>query len=180
MGMGREEKLVRDLLAEHGTFLRHTRHGDLWGLPSEETFQCLPEVRRAGSPDWRAWKNSLKELQRKLRALGLLEDDPQQDDEDGPEPAEEDSMTNLEKLGIHVQRTSKTVVIHTDTTEAVVTGRALARLLGLVEEDEDTPVEIVDVNGKRLFTEDECVTFKVNKETIEEHGGDFVPQETAA
>jgi len=169
MGMGKEERQVRDLLAAHGTFIRHTRHGVLWELPGGDTFQCLADESRAGGTEWRAWKNSLKELQRKLRTLGLLEDDPQQDDEDGPE-AEEEDMPDLQALGIHVNRSTKKIVtvVETETAEALVTVSALGQLLGLADMGDEVEIQVLTCNDDVVGDKHSTFKFKVVRETIKE------------
>ena len=176
MGTFAEERQVRELLAEHATFLRNAKHGDLWALPGGETIQVYHE-KDSGNRDWRAWKNCYTELRRKLRAAGLLEDQPQEEDEDEAQgsESEEDNMTDLAALGVHVKRTTKEVVtvVKTERVEATVTASALAQLLGLADMgDQEAEIQVRTFDDNVVGDRHSTFKFVVSKETTESKEGD--------
>ena len=164
-----EEQQVRALLKEHGcTVLREARHGDIWALPGGETIQCYSET-DTGSRDWRAWKNCLSELRRKLRAAGVLLDESQTGEVEQPEP-EEGEEVDLQSLGVHVARSTKKVVtvIETETAEATVTVAALGQLLGLADMGDKVEIQVLTFDDNVVGDQHSTFKFKVVRETIKE------------
>jgi hypothetical protein len=152
MGATSEEVAARELLARFGKKIRRVTHGDLWGLPGGQTLTVYTEDNPSSrAADWRAWKNTLADIKRALRAAGVkFEEREDEEDEmasDVKSVAVNIADQKLSALGIHVQRKQRVI----DEVEATVDARALAHLLGLVAaEDTNAAVVVVDLNGHEV------------------------------
>lgn len=149
MGASKEEELVRELLREHGTKIRHTTHGVLWRLPGNQTVMAYADKAKKDL-DPRAWKNQLADIRRALRAAGIgQEQEAVVDDKNGTDifDAVIAAQHRLAALGVHVQRKQRLV----EETEAVLDAQAMAALMGLVEPHEKgAKIEVLDVDGNPL------------------------------
>jgi hypothetical protein len=157
-----DELRTRELLAQHGTFARKARHGDIWHLPGGATVMCLPNNARGGSTDWRTWRNTLAEVCRALRTAGV----PLDDKEEAAVAAktsttaavvkletavEEPTDSERAALGIYIAR--KRLV--TEEVEATVDIHTIARLLGLLAASVPRDPDVVvigmrDLNGHEV------------------------------
>lgn len=95
MGKCREERLCLDYLKQNATFVRYTKHGELWRLASGDHQQL------SGTPgDWRSWKNAWAELKRKE---GIGEEKKIEEEKKEPQEAapvkEEDVTGENQRLG---------------------------------------------------------------------------------
>ncbi|MCC6751991.1 MAG: hypothetical protein IT371_30340 [Deltaproteobacteria bacterium] len=165
MGASREEEAVRALVKQHGGWLRKATHGDLWRIPATgQPYEVVSLIRPGASVDPRAWKNSLADVRRVLRSVGIDPGGPSKDDEKEEsvgstmEIKPQDQHQQLAALGCHVERKKKVVV--TEEVEATVPVEALAKLLGLTDDTTDARVGLV-VDDSTVAGNGDCVVVRV-------------------
>jgi len=137
MGTSGDEKEAKRLAKEHGTFVRDSKHGEIWdingircGLPTKTPSDC------------RTWTNSLSEIKRAIRASGQGRvDEVEAMNERMGGVMEGLDKSKLGSLGIHVEQTVEVVEHHTDEVTIDLTG--LAKLIGLDTGD----LKEITVNG---------------------------------
>jgi len=156
--MSSEERQVRELLVDHGCkLIRKAKHGDIWGIPGGDTFQCYSEA-DTGNRDWRAWRNQLTQLRRALRSAGLLTEETQEGEVEQPEPAG-GGVPDLASMGIHVQATEKVKRVVSKNYEVSLMGESIAKLLGI-----DLPVgAVVSVRlGDATYTQNSVIELEIS------------------
>lgn len=153
MGQTQEERETRRLLKQYGKFVRQVRHGDLWAI-GDQRVVVYRESDSGREP--RAWKNTLADTRRAVRAFT-------ESAEPGA-PQEEESMPDIEALGVHLDVSEKLIVQR--TSKAVVPVSALLTLLG-IEHNQAANVSVSDVNGKPVALDaSDCLTFEVSMEEV--------------
>lgn len=152
VGQTQEERETRRLLKEHGRFVRQVRHGDLWAIGDQ---RVVVYREGDGSREPRAWKNTLADTRRAVRAFKSAEEPTPTQEEEGP-------MPDIESLGVHLDVSEKLIVQR--TSKAVVPVSALLTLLG-IEHNEGANVAVSDVNGRPVALDAaDCLTFEVSLE----------------
>jgi hypothetical protein len=135
--MSSYELETRDLLRQHGTFMRRSNHGELWMVGEATVMVLAPGCSNNNDP--RAWKNNLAEIKRALR--------PKEKEEmNAQSPPARPSRPNLRELGVHVKTNKR--VIEESLTEACLPVEAIAMALGLTGGEIAAEYELKDVNGK--------------------------------
>lgn len=153
----RHEEEARDLLRQHGQYIRETKHGEMWevrgqriGLPS-----CSPSDRQ------RAWKNTLADIRRALR-----EDEEGVVSDQGPVDGDPDGTAfrmGMNVIGVHLAPVKTTQIVR-EEHEVVVPLAALAPVFRIpVAEAESYSISVTDVNGEEI---EGPVTIKVTREVV--------------
>jgi len=143
MGESSHETQTRELLAEHGKYIRNTKHGELWEIPVGTSGRVMTPDSNGhgggGGAEHRAWKNALADVRRVLR------------EHQRPEADEEDDVATtrtemIQAAGVHLETTTKKIVER--TTRAVLDKAALLQIvLGIdgIDDGDTVKLDIEDL-----------------------------------
>ena len=158
MGMSRYEREVRRLIKEYATFVRTSRHGDLWRIRGGGIVSCY-RADDSATRSIRAWRNQLAEVRRACRAAGIItnmgngsDTGPVEEDQVHQKPPMDDDerIHALTKLGAHFKE-SVVKITQTEVLEATVTPAVLVRaLFGHESLDGEVKCHMIDPDGNPI------------------------------